>query len=430
MKTSTYNELFNMADDSYIIYNHLHKKLVKICSPERDLLNLPTSLLDYLKANDFLVDDNIDENYVAMVKYNDYIFDNTLRLVLLPNEECNFSCTFCYEKFNKVCMDDGILKKLILYLRKNITKYSSLDIDWFGGEPLLSKNFIYKFSEQAIDLCKLAKIPYVASITTNGYLLDDETISRLLKCGVRNFHVTLCGDESEHDEIRYLSNGGKTFSRIIQNLQKFKSLTTHSFKVVIRINVTNRTLKNLHVFIDKLYDLFGDDSRFTFYYRPVGDWGGEKVKAMSEDINIDHKRLFNSVFSAKKMLNYDIYYTMLVSNICASAKRNNYVIRANGDINKCTESLYSSYNKIGFLDNNGNMNIDTELLGKWLFSHKKADECGLCTKYTVCKNNKCPNTNFDFSSKREPYCGYDDIAIEEVIKILDGSNSKYISVLL
>ena len=115
------------------------------------------------------------------MKYYDKIYDKMLSLTIMPTELCNFRCRYCYEKFEKGKMQEDIYKGIVKYLQKNLSSYSGLDISWFGGEPLLALDIIEKMSTDIYELCKLLKKPYMAGMTTNGYLLTPEVVERLLK---------------------------------------------------------------------------------------------------------------------------------------------------------------------------------------------------------------------------------------------------------
>ncbi len=425
MKWSIYN-YYVKSENTYILYNSLSKKIIKINNFNMDICNLPCDVSNKFKELGFLVDEGIDEKKLANMKYLDYIYNNELILILFPTEDCNFRCTFCYEDFNGKYMNDEILNSTLLFLRKNITKYSNLYVDWFGGEPLLAKKFIFKFSEAAIKICQSAKIPYRAGITTNGYLLDKETMQKLLKYKITSYHITLCGDEKSHDAIRYLKNGQGTFQIIIKNLLDIKQIKSKVFKIQVRINVTKGMLNKLGEFLKWLAEKFGEDERFSFYFRPVGDWGGNSVNSISSELNVNHIELFYEIFRANAKLNYDIYYELLTNELCAAAKRNQYVIRANGDINKCSEALYNNYNKVGVMDNLGNMVLNKSLLANWFFTNSENDSCKNCIDFELCHNNKCPNNNFETDNKQEKYCGYEKTAINEILKLLEQSESKYI----
>lgn len=432
MKFSKFNEAF-LADGELLIYNHLSKKIVCISKEDYDLANNQintgfqnSQLLAALINNGIIISRYENEDMIAELRYNDYIYDNILRLVILPNEECNFRCIFCYEQFNNTSMSTETADNLLLYLKKNLTKYAGLNIDWFGGEPLLSMPIINYLSTKLIELCSKIKIPYTSSMTTNGYLLDSKMMNMLLELKINDFQVTLCGLKNEHDSLRYLKNKKGTFDKITFNLLDIKNvMKRRSFKIVLRINVTKNTLEHLPELIYFLDSNLGSDNRFTVYFRPIGDWGGDRVKRISSELDVMKSDIYSLILNIKSSLNFDIYYNLLTGNICASAKRNHYVIRANGDINKCTESLYSDYNCIGRLSNNG-FEINNYKLAKWLFSSKTQSFCKECFKYPLCKNRKCPDNILKDSTAVFKYCGYEDLALRETMLLLKKAESKYI----
>ncbi|MCL1884680.1 MAG: radical SAM protein [Defluviitaleaceae bacterium] len=434
MVFSKFNEAFHI-NGCTVVYNHLSKCIVRFENAGFDLFDtldnskFKQNDINELQKRGLIVDDNIDEDLLAGLAFNDYIYDKTLRLVLLPAESCNFRCKFCYELFSESnpFMSIEIVNSLLKFLRKNITKFSSLSIDWFGGEPLLASGIISEFSQKAKDICVAAKIPYRAMMTTNAYLLDVEMLESMLRYNITSFHVTLCGLQETHDSLRPLADGSGTFEKIINNLTNIRdSVKRKSFKIMLRINVTKSVLENLKQFILFLDGLFGRDERFTVYFRPVGDWGGEQVSSIIGDLNVTKKDIFNKVLSTETTLNFDAYYSLLNSSICAASLRNSYVIRANGDINKCTESLYTDYNYVGKIIPTGDMNINKYNLARWLYLETVGVNCKECIKHKICKNRKCPDNILKPNKNLDSYCGYDEMALFEVLSVLCISKSKHI----
>jgi len=434
MVYSKFNESFHIKN-ALVVYNHLSKCIVRFTGAELAIIDKFDSTkfkqndIYELQKRGIIVDENIDEDLLAELTFNDYIYDKTLRFVLLPTEDCNCRCKFCYEFFSesKSFMSTETINALLKFLRKNITKFSSLSIDWFGGEPLLASQIISEFSLKAKGICASAKIPYNAMMTTNAYLLDVEMLETMLSYNITSFHITLCGLQETHDSLRPLADGSGTFEKIINNLICIRDLMKRkSFKIMLRINVTKTVLKTLDQFILFLDSIFGGDERFTVYFRPVGDWGGEQVDSIINDLSVTKKDIFDILLSTENTLNFDAYYILLNSSICAASMRNNYVIRTNGDINKCTESLYTDYNYIGKIMPTGDMDINKHNLARWLYQDEVGAKCERCIKFKICKNRKCPDNILKPDKHLDSYCGYDEMALFEVLSVLCGSKSKYI----
>ena len=97
---------------------------------------------------------------------------------------------YCALDFVKKPLDDVVAKSIVKFIRKNISKYSSVVISWFGGEPLLNIDAIEEISKEVISICKCAKKQFYASITTNGFLLTKKNIDTLYRCHVKRHPTT------------------------------------------------------------------------------------------------------------------------------------------------------------------------------------------------------------------------------------------------
>src|SRR6266851_4736219 len=74
-----------------------------------------------------------------------------LSLILLPTERCNFRCTYCYEKFKQGGMRNEVVQGVKSLLSRRIPTLHTLNISWFGGEPLLSLPIIEDLSHHIVD---------------------------------------------------------------------------------------------------------------------------------------------------------------------------------------------------------------------------------------------------------------------------------------
>jgi uncharacterized protein len=66
-----------------------------------------------------------------------HVRSDVLQLIILPTEQCNFRCVYCYELFDYGLIRQEVVEwiKNLLIARKSSLKY--LSVSWFGGEPLI-----------------------------------------------------------------------------------------------------------------------------------------------------------------------------------------------------------------------------------------------------------------------------------------------------
>ena len=157
-----------------------------------------------------------------------------LQLIVLPTEQCDFRCTYCYEAFEIGKMNKRIQEAVCrLIERRNDLRY--LYLSWFGGEPLVAFDVVKKIGGFAHEHCERNAIEYSANMTTNGYLLDRERAIALLDQKVEGFQISFDGDRDAHDRTRIRANGRGSFDRILKNLEEMMRID-RKFEIVLRIH--------------------------------------------------------------------------------------------------------------------------------------------------------------------------------------------------
>lgn len=412
--------LLNTVTGSILISSELDELKSILCTSSDEYLSqLKKKKYEKLIQNGFLVNENEDEKQVAELRYYDKLFDNTLKLTLLPTEQCNFRCVYCYEKFINPSMSHDVKNGIIEFVKKNISKYSSVNVNWFGGEPLMNLDGVLFLSEEIINICKNYHKPYYANMTTNGYLLNLETFRKLLKMKVTHFQITIDGTKEHHDATRVLSNKDSTFDNIIKNLIDIKeNVKSQIFTIAIRCNLTKESFEDLENYLKFMSETFGDDRRFTFYFRPAGEWSGSKINNLNLiDNNLG---IYESLLKSKYKLNYKAYKDILLSQECGSAKRNHLIVRSNGQICKCT--VYLDESIIGNIDEKGNIALQASKQAKWILPKKdNYNECSNCLFSANCHGYSCPANKFS-KTKKSKDCGYEVSHFEEVLKLVTIKN--------
>ena len=425
-KKSVFNYVVEDPNET-ILYNSYTEKIVcsKKCKEIEDLLKgqecNDIKLKENMIADGFLVSNDEDEQAKGKLKYYERIFDRLLSLTFLTTEQCNFRCKYCYEDFEKGKMKDEVVNGVIRYLKKNLSSYSGVSIDWFGGEPLLALDVIEKFSVQAIELCKQVKKPYIAGMTTNGYLLTPEVFERLLKLKVYNYQITIDGVQENHDKYRTLKNGAPTFEKIIDNLQNIsKNIKSNAFKIAIRANITKESFEHIDEFMDLMYKEFHHDKRFTVFFRPVGDWGGERVKLIKSNLLEKENALISKLLTYNNSgdFAFDTYETLLNAGVCYAAIRNNYIIGSDGIIYKCTLHFKKSFNQVGKVLENGKFDIDINKLAKWVTPDSFPAKCTECYMSNACPGGQCAAQRMLIDNKSDLNCGYEVNDIENLLRVI------------
>lgn len=377
-------------------------------------------ILADLQEGGFLVREGTDERAISERQFLNRYNDRTLHLILLPTEQCNFRCAYCYESFLRGAMSKGIREGIKRYVAGE-KKLENLNISWFGGEPLAAADVVIELSQFFHRHCTEHHIEYIVSMTTNGYFLTPEIAETIIPLGVRQFQITLDGVAEEHDQRRVLEDGGKTFEVIFQNLRYLKS-TEHAFAVMIRHNYDPASLKRLQDFIDLIKQEFGADPRFSMYFVPIGKWGGSN----DDDLSVcEGHSLIDTYLHGKRLaIEAGLRNALLVermkpnSYVCYAAHPRSFVVGSNGDLYKCTVELdYHDRNIVGHLYEDGHMELDWRKMALWCETNgmEEGKKCYSCFFSPACHGAACPK---DWLDEPECICPPEKVGIRKVLPMI------------
>lgn len=263
MKQSRYN-IWKKEENGFYIINTLSRGIIWVNSGEREIVNRILqgeqfreydNYKNILIENGFLIDDNIDELKNLELQYNKAFFSSDiLNITLIPTLKCNFSCPYCFEyQEKKLKWRNSDLDSLIKFANNEFPKKNHVHISLFGGEPLLEykkiKIFLYSLNDN---------INYTTSLTTNGYLINENITKELIEnYNCNSFQITIDGPENKHNLTRKLLNGKGTFNVVIENfikLLKYKIIHSLDYELILRINMLNLKIEELNS-IFKYFDI-------------------------------------------------------------------------------------------------------------------------------------------------------------------------------
>lgn len=296
------------------------------------------------------------------------ISDQLLELIILPTEQCNFRCTYCYEDFSIGRMQPQTIAGIKAILDKRCPNLSYLNLSWFGGEPLVAKNIVLDISEYALSLVsKYPNLHYSGNMTTNGYLLDINTASSLVNVGVTKYQISLDGPREIHDQSRIRADGKSTFERIWNNLLVIRD-STLPIHINLRLHFTTDTFQLLDPLLDDIKRELLPDSRFSVYFKSIERLGGPNdasIKTYSEtEKNVAIKTLEAKLFGEN--LRSPQNAAPPEDYVCYASRPNSLVIRANGSVGKCTVALSDERNNIGTLRPDGRLDLIPGRFAPWV----------------------------------------------------------------
>ena len=184
--------------------------------------------LEVLEEIQALID--AEELFTADV-YKNYVMDFKKRqtvvkaLCLHIAHDCNLACKYCFAEEGeyhgrRALMSFEVGKKALDFLIANSGNRVNLEVDFFGGEPLMNWDVVKQLVEYGRSREKECNKKFRFTITTNGVLLNDE-IMDFCNREMSNVVLSRDGRKEVNDRMRPFRNGSGSYDLIVPKFQKF-----------------------------------------------------------------------------------------------------------------------------------------------------------------------------------------------------------------
>ena len=137
---------------------------------------------------------------------------------------CNLNCAYCFASQGKYHGDRAVMsfevgKRALDYLVEHSGSRTNLEVDFFGGEPLMNWDVVKQLVMYARSIEKDAHKNFRFTLTTNGMLIDDDVID-FSNREMSNVVLSLDGRKEIHDRCRVDYAGNGSWERIVPKFQK------------------------------------------------------------------------------------------------------------------------------------------------------------------------------------------------------------------
>ncbi|MDD2979351.1 MAG: thioether cross-link-forming SCIFF peptide maturase [Hespellia sp.] len=195
-----------------------------------------------LTENGKLYTEDVFEAYVGDVKKRKTVVK---ALCLHIAHDCNLACKYCFAEEGeyhgrRALMSYEVGKKALDFLIANSGSRRNLEVDFFGGEPLMNWQVVKDLVAYGREQEKLHDKHFRFTLTTNGVLLNDE-IQEFVNREMDNVVLSLDGRKDVHDNMRPFRNGKGSYDLIVPKFQKLAE-SRHQEKYYIRGTFTRNNL--------------------------------------------------------------------------------------------------------------------------------------------------------------------------------------------
>ncbi len=373
--------------------------------------DMDAEFVEGLSKGRYIIEDDFDERRKLRILLNARkYYGGGMGLTVLPTEQCNFACPYCYEIGSSSLKKEPITDEVIDAIVEMIKQFRgrNVSVGLYGGEPLLEVDKCEQILAKTMAAAEEKNMQFSSSIITNGYLLTEE-IAKMLKAHKLSMaQITLDAPQERHDKRRVLKDGSPTYRKILENI---KTASKHIY-ISIRVNADKDADSDMKVVEE---DIAGLDNVSAYYattcYEHLGDYDSE---------NITRDRI-------QKLSPESMMHSHQSAHAIGCGALNPYsaVICPDGSILRCLNEVGQgvSYGNITKGDSYGIEGLP--LSDKWFDwnPYDKKSQCYDCKVLPSCGGG-CPRygVGADITNCRVTVESYERIAMHHHRKAMQGKN--------
>ena len=222
----------------------LQEKVKQILKPEhleQDVEEVFEDLIELTKLGRLYTKD-VYENYIGEVKKRKTVVK---AMCLHIAHDCNLACKYCFAEEGeyhgrRALMSYEVGVKALDYLIQNSGNRKNLEVDFFGGEPLMNWKVVKQLVAYGRSQEEIHNKHFRFTLTTNGVLLNDE-IQEFANKEMDNVVLSLDGRKEVNDIMRPFRNGKGSYDLIVPKFQKLAD-SRNQDKYYIRGTFTKNNL--------------------------------------------------------------------------------------------------------------------------------------------------------------------------------------------
>ena len=203
------NKVLELMDTSFSIKHQKQELLDAICE------------VLLLKDAEMLFTEDIYENYITEFKKRETVVK---ALCLHIAHDCNLACEYCFAEEGeyhgrRALMSYEVGKKALDFLISHSGNRINLEVDFFGGEPLMNWQVVKDLVHYGRSLEEANHKKFRFTLTTNGVLLNDD-ILEFANREMSNIVLSIDGRKQVHDRMRPFRGGQGSYEGIVPKFQK------------------------------------------------------------------------------------------------------------------------------------------------------------------------------------------------------------------
>jgi len=315
------------------------KKLTKIYS-EQDVIDCYNEIVELYNDKILFSDDDYEKFAQSSVS------SPVKAMCLLVSQDCNMRCKYCFASTGDYGQGRKLMsvetgKKALDFLIEKSEDRKFLEVDFFGGEPMMNYEAVKEIVKYGREREKETGKVFRFTITTNGIIMNDEQLEFINK-EMKNVVLSIDGRKEVHDRMRPTANGKGTYDLIADNFKRFAAVRGDK-EYYVRGTYTKYNLdfsEDIMHLYEMGFDQISVEPVMADPKEPYAITEGDLTKIFKEYEILAHK--ISEILNSGKFINFFHFMIDLDQGPCAIKRLrgcgsgNEYIaISPEGDIYPC-----------------------------------------------------------------------------------------------
>jgi uncharacterized protein len=345
MHLSRYLKIYLCPDTPGHVILYATRRAAVVRVPERTLRQieagtLPEADQKTLARLGILVPDPVAETEELLNRFAEVNRrSKKFHAIVVLNLDCNLACPYCFEEGVRglhymTAETADLLVEMIE--RDQIAHGREVSLDFYGGEPLMSRDLIRSISRRLQESSRERGLPFSFSLVTNGTLLTRPCAEEMKALGLKNVKVTLDGPREIHDRSRPFASGrGSSYDAIVRNIHQVWDLVD----LQLGGNFTQETYREFPRLLDELLavGITPEKLRLVQFNQVIGRVGGSGIADYASACNCtDEEWLYEATtYLRGEILNRGFHTSKPGPAGCMVEFDNDLVVSIGGTIYRC-----------------------------------------------------------------------------------------------
>ena len=188
--------------------------------PEEELREVFRDIEELKEQGTLFTEDTYENKIIDFKKRSTVVKALCLHIA----HDCNLACKYCFAEEGeyhgrRALMSYEVGKQALDFLIANSGSRRNLEVDFFGGEPLMNWQVVKDLVAYGREQEKRYDKKFRFTLTTNGVLLNDE-VMEFVNREMSNVVLSIDGRQEVHDRMRPFRNGTGSYELVVPKFQK------------------------------------------------------------------------------------------------------------------------------------------------------------------------------------------------------------------